>query len=236
MINTVIFSGGMDSYTLLHQVVRANPQEMVHALTFDYGQRHIKEIEYAKRAVDAINMDGKLHSVVRHVIVEMAGIGGLLAGSSQTSRDVPVPHGHYAADNMKTTVVPGRNTIMLSLAMGYTESECMRHSIESYGAVYYGAHAGDHTIYPDCRPEYFLAMNRTMDEASDGKISLRAPYLHKKKGDILRTGLAMGLDYSQTWTCYEGGEHPCGKCGACQERAEAFHQNNVVDPLILAAT
>ncbi len=236
MINTVIYSGGMDSFTLLQHVIRAFPTGRVYAMTFDYGQRHAREIEYATRAIDKINQDTSYrHADVQHIVMRMQSLGGLLAGSSQTSKDVPVPHGHYAAENMKKTVVPGRNTIMLALAFGFTESKCMEHSInvEGYGTVWYGAHAGDHTIYPDCRPKYFHAMNRVMDEGSDYKIALAAPFIELTKSEILTRGLAMGLDYADTYTCYEGGEEPCGLCGACQERQEAFQQNGVADPLLI---
>lgn len=226
MIRVVIYSGGMDSFTLLHRVMAQNPGSVIHALSFDYGQRHKKELEYASRVMD------KHLSKHRHVIVKMAGMADLLKGSSQTSMEIPVPHGHYAAANMKTTVVPGRNTIMLAMALGYAESQIMADPIERYAEVYYGAHSGDHAIYPDCRHDYFLVMNRTMDMATDGAVELRAPFIDLDKGDILKEGLRLGLDYSDTWSCYEGGEHPCGKCGACQERAEAFATNNAVDPTL----
>jgi 7-cyano-7-deazaguanine synthase len=125
---------------------------------------------------------------------------------------------------MKTTVVPNRNMIMLSMAVGYAVS------IEAK-AVYFGAHSGDHAIYPDCRTEFVDAMNDVCKIANYQAVEVRAPYLAASKTDILREGLAMNLDYNDTWTCYNGQEKACGRCGACQERLEAFSENNTIDPI-----
>ncbi|HEX7762239.1 MAG TPA: 7-cyano-7-deazaguanine synthase, partial [Cellvibrio sp.] len=135
-----------------------------------------------------------------------------------------VPEGHYAADNMKSTVVPNRNMILLSLAVGYAVSLNAQQ-------VYYGAHSGDHFIYPDCRPEFVQKMHDVCQIANYEPVDIVSPYLQQNKIDILRDGLSMGLDYSKTWTCYNGREKACGKCGSCQERLEAFSLNNATDPL-----
>lgn len=209
----VIFSGGMDSFTVLNKAVRAGFD--VYALSFDYGQRHKKELDYAARACQNLN--------VHHKIVDISAINQLVGGSSLTS-DIDIPEGHYEEESMKSTVVPNRNMILLSLAVGYAVSM-------KADKVYYGAHSGDHAIYPDCRPEFVEKMNDVSAIANYDPIEIVSPYLNDSKIAILADGLAMGLDYSQTWTCYNGREKACGKCGACQERLEAFKLNNASDPL-----
>lgn len=209
----VIYSGGMDSYTVLNHAL--NQGFDVYALTFDYGQRHVKEIEYAKRACDEL--------AVQHKIVDISAINSIIAGSSLTD-DIEVPEGHYEADSMKQTVVPNRNMILLSLAVGYAVS------LEA-SKVFYGAHSGDHAIYPDCRPEFVEKMQDVCAIANYQAVDITVPYLNVDKIAILEDGLKMGLDYSKTWTCYNGRDKACGKCGACQERLEAFDKNNAIDPL-----
>jgi 7-cyano-7-deazaguanine synthase len=215
----VIYSGGMDSYTLLHHVMLNNPKAEVKVLSFNYNQRHKKELEYAKMVCDKLP--------VLHIVFDMPGMGAFLNGSSLTS-DIAVPEGHYAADNMKLTVVPGRNTIMLSIAMGIAEAWARQ--TDDKVDVYYGAHSGDHTIYPDCRPEYFASMKETVYFATEDRVELHAPYMELNKTDILSIGKRLHLDYSETWSCYAGLDVPCGKCGACTERAEAFAANGMEEP------
>ncbi|MFC4656712.1 MULTISPECIES: 7-cyano-7-deazaguanine synthase QueC [Rheinheimera] len=209
----VIYSGGMDSFTVLHKAI-ADGHE-VHALSFNYGQRHVKELDCARQVCQELG--------VSHKVVDISAINQLLAGSSLTD-NIDVPEGHYAADNMKSTVVPNRNMILLSLAVGYAVSLNAR-------AVYYGAHSGDHFIYPDCRPEFVLKMHEVCQIANYEPVDIVSPYLNGNKIEILRDGLAMGLDYSKTWTCYNGRAKACGKCGSCQERLEAFELNKATDPL-----
>lgn len=209
----VIFSGGMDSFTVLNRAIKDGLE--VYALTFDYGQRHVKEIKYAQRACDELG--------VSHKIVDISAISGIIAGSSLTD-NIDVPEGHYEADSMKQTVVPNRNMILLSLAIGYAVS------LEAT-KVYYGAHSGDHAIYPDCRPEFVKKMQDVSAIANYEAVDIVVPYLNADKIEILTDGISMGLDYGLTWTCYNGREKACGKCGACQERLEAFAKNNLTDPL-----
>lgn len=213
----VIYSGGMDSFTVLNRAIKEGFD--VHALTFNYGQRHVKEVEYAKGVCEDLN--------VPHKIVDISAINSIIAGSSLTD-DIDVPEGHYESDNMKQTVVPNRNMILLSLAIGYAVS------LEAT-KVYYGAHSGDHAIYPDCRPEFVKKMQDVAAIANYEAIDIAVPYLNNDKIEILADGLKMGLDYSKTWTCYNGRELACGKCGACQERLEAFSKNKVTDPLVYEA-
>lgn len=209
----VIYSGGMDSYTVLNRAIVDGKQ--VYALTFDYGQRHVKEIACAKAVCERLN--------INHKVIDITAINQLLAGSSLTD-NIDIPEGHYEADNMKSTVVPNRNMILISLAVGYAVSV-------GAAQVYYGAHSGDHAIYPDCRPEFVEKMNDVCKIANYESVEIFSPYLTQDKIAILADGISMGLDYSQTWTCYNGREKACGKCGACQERLEAFHLNNKTDPI-----
>lgn len=209
----VIYSGGMDSFTVLHKAIKDGYE--VFPLSFDYGQRHKKELDYAANVCKQLN--------VKHKIVDISAINQLIGGSSLTS-DIEVPEGHYEEESMKQTVVPNRNMILLSMAVGYAVS------LEA-DKVYYGAHSGDHAIYPDCRPEFVQKMNDVSAIANYQPVEIYSPYLQVSKIDILTDGLKMGLDYSLTWTCYNGREKACGKCGACQERLEAFEKNGCTDPL-----
>ncbi|MBA6233769.1 MULTISPECIES: 7-cyano-7-deazaguanine synthase QueC [unclassified Colwellia] len=209
----VIYSGGMDSFTVLNRALHDGKE--VFALTFDYGQRHVKEIEYASTVCQSLN--------VNHKVIDISSINQLLAGSSLTD-DIDIPQGHYEAESMKSTVVPNRNMILLSLAVGYAVSV-------GASQVYYGAHSGDHAIYPDCRPEFVMKMNEVCKIANYESVEIFSPYLTVTKSDILTDGLKMGLKYDNTWTCYNGREKACGQCGACQERLEAFSDNNMTDPL-----
>jgi 7-cyano-7-deazaguanine synthase len=209
----VIYSGGMDSFTVLNRALHDGKE--VYALTFDYGQRHVKEIEYASTVCKSLD--------VNHKVIDISAINQLLAGSSLTD-DIDIPEGHYEAESMKSTVVPNRNMILLSLAVGYAVSV-------GASQVYYGAHSGDHAIYPDCRPEFVMKMNDVCKIANYESVEIFSPYLTVTKSDILTDGLKMGLKYDNTWTCYNGREKACGQCGACQERLEAFSDNNVTDPL-----
>lgn len=210
----VIYSGGMDSYTVLHKALEDGYE--VFALSFNYGQRHSKELQYAKQVCEKLG--------VSHLITDISSINTLVQGSSLTSSDIAVAEGHYAAESMKTTFVPNRNMILISLAVGYAVSL-------SASKVFYGAHAGDHTIYPDCRPEFVSAMNAVTQIANFEPVELLSPFLNDDKAAILRYGLSLGLDYGATWTCYNGREKACGKCGSCVERLEAFALNDARDPL-----
>ncbi|MHA7924037.1 MAG: 7-cyano-7-deazaguanine synthase QueC [Marinobacter sp.] len=209
----VIYSGGMDSYTLLHLARERGYR--VHALSFNYGQRHVRELECARSVCEAQG--------IPHKVIDIRAMSEVMAGSSLTS-DMEVPEGHYEEDSMKATVVPNRNMILLSLATGYAVTV-------GAGAVWYGAHGGDHAIYPDCRPEFVEKMDAVCRVANYEPVGIEAPFMTMDKGQILAEGLRLGLDYSQTWTCYNGREQACGRCGSCVERLEAFAVNGVTDPL-----
>jgi 7-cyano-7-deazaguanine synthase len=191
----VILSGGMDSTTLLYDVI-AHGYE-VYTLSFNYGQRHAKELEYAIRTCKKLK--------IPHKVVGLGCLNELLQGSSQTDINVPVPHGRYDEESMKLTVVPNRNMIMLSIAAGYAISIKAK-------ALFYGAHAGDHSIYPDCRPGFVSKLAEAIRIADWHKLELYAPYSDMDKGDIAILGLDIGVDFKNTWSCYEGKETPCLKC------------------------
>lgn len=210
----VIYSGGMDSYTVLHKAIEEGLTPF--ALTFDYGQRHVKEIQVAGDVCKALN--------INHKIIDITAINQLIGGSSLTDSSIDVATGVYDNNNMVNTVVPNRNMILLSMAIGYAVS---------IGAekVYYGAHSGDHEIYPDCRPIFVEKMNEVAAVANYEPTEIYSPYLTQTKNDILKDGLRMGLDYAKTWTCYNGREKACGQCGSCVERLKAFAENNISDPI-----
>ena len=198
---------------MLHKVRQQGFE--VFALSFNYGQRHAVELTVAANVCQSLGLN--------HKVVDISAINSMIGGSSLTS-DIDVPEGHYEEESMKATVVPNRNMILLSLAVGYAVS------IES-NKVFYGAHSGDHAIYPDCRPEFVHRMNDVCKIANYEEVEILTPYLNQSKIEILADGLAMNLDYANTWTCYNGRERSCGKCGACQERLEAFERKGVTDPL-----
>ncbi|ARU54179.1 MAG: 7-cyano-7-deazaguanine synthase QueC [Pseudomonadales bacterium] len=209
----VIYSGGMDSYTLLNLALRQHHR--VYALSFNYGQRHSKELHFAQKVCDEL--------AIPHKLVDIMAINQLILGSSLTD-DIEVPEGHYEETSMKSTVVPNRNMIMLSLAIGWAVS------IKA-NVVYYGAHSGDHAIYPDCRPEFVQKMDDVARIANYEEVQIQAPFMYMSKIDILAQGLQWQLDYGKTWTCYNGREKACGKCGSCTERLEAFTHHGLKDPL-----
>jgi 7-cyano-7-deazaguanine synthase len=224
----VLLSGGMDSSTLLALSLQ---QFDTIALTLIYGQRHRIEVESAK-AVAA-------HFDVPHKVMDVSNISELLQGSCLTTVGIETPHGHYEEPSMKKTVVPGRNTILLSLALGYCISQ-------NGQMVAYAAHAGDHAIYPDCRPEFVLAMAGVFNKADYNPVALWVPFLSMDKGDILAAGLPLGVPYSKTWTCYDPQlkvEKPdsgklrketwlaCGLCGSCRERLDGFAKIGQKDPV-----
>jgi len=214
MKTVIVLSGGMDSTTLLYELLKEGKE--VKAISFNYGQRHSRELGQAAETCQKLG--------VEHRIVEMAFMREIVSKSALTS-DIAVPHGHYEHESMKLTVVPNRNMIMASIAIGWAVNL-------DYDEVALGVHAGDHAIYPDCRPEFVSALHQIAQVANFKPISIYAPFLHIDKGDIAIVGARNGTDYSLTHTCYEGREVPCGKCGACQERAQAFEKAGIQDPLL----
>jgi 7-cyano-7-deazaguanine synthase len=206
----------MDSVTLAYLL--ASEGNDLHLLSVDYGQRHRKEIGYAERCAERLGASFE--------VADISGIGRLLSGSALTD-DVEVPHGHYAAENMAVTVVPNRNAIMLSIAYGVAVAE-------EAALVACAVHAGDHYVYPDCRPDFINAFDQMQKKAVEGfgkpNLHLYAPFIDKTKAEVVEIGAALSVPYEETWSCYEGGEVHCGLCGTCNERKEAFELAGVRDP------
>tara|TARA_Y100001970_G_scaffold292970_1_gene436925 strand:- start:2824 stop:3474 length:651 start_codon:yes stop_codon:yes gene_type:complete len=208
----VVYSGGLDSYTLLRKAIKKF--DRVEAITFNYGQKHSKEIEFAKLNCKELN--------VKHEVVNLE-LENILSNSALVG-DTQIPEGNYDKEKMKQTIVPNRNMIMISVAA----SLAIKNNIE---CLWYAAHSGDHEIYPDCRPEFIKKMAAVLEICDYHKIKFEAPFQSFSKSEIVKTGLAMGLDYSKAWTCYEGKDFPCNKCSACLERAYSFEINDTKDPL-----
>lgn len=211
-----IVSGGMDSVTLAYLL--ASRGYTLHLLSFNYGQRHVRELEYAARCAADLG--------AQHTIIDLSSITPLLSGSALTD-NIDVPEGHYAALNMRLTVVPNRNAIMLSIAYAVAVAE-------GATVVATGVHAGDHPIYPDCRPEFIAAFDAMELHATDGYaadgLHLYAPFVHMSKAEIVALGASLFVPYEHTWSCYKGGDAHCGVCGTCVERREAFQLAGVADP------
>lgn len=212
-----IVSGGLDSVTLAYLL--HSEGWALHLLAFDYGQRHRREVEFARQCASDLGAAFDL--------VDLRGAGKLLGGSALTDDSIAVPHGHYAAPSMSITVVPNRNAIFLTVAYGAAVAE-------NAEIVATAVHGGDHFIYPDCRPEFINAFDAMQKSAVAGcghpDLHLHAPFVQKFKHDIVKTGTTLGVPYEKTWSCYEGGEIHCGQCGTCVERKEAFALAGVADP------
>jgi len=214
MKTIVVCSGGLDSVSLAHNI--AAKGELMGLISFDYGQRHKKELEFAAAAAERLG--------VFHQIIDMRAIGSQLTGSALTD-DVDVPDGHYAEETMRITVVPNRNAIMLTIAFGVAAAR-------QADAVAIAVHGGDHFIYPDCRPGFIDSFDKMQRHALDGyaSVKLLAPYVTGSKADIVTDGARHGTPFVETWSCYKGGTRHCGRCGTCVERREAFHLAGVIDP------
>lgn len=207
----LIYSGGLDSTTMLYEY----KDRIALALSFNYGSNHNeKELQFAKENCERLGIEWLC---INLTFMHDHFRSSLLEGSDA------IPEGHYNADNMKSTVVPFRNGIMLSVACGLAESRGLRY-------VMIANHGGDHNIYPDCRPEFITAMSDAMQKGTDTQIEIFAPYTNISKADIVRHGAEIGVDYSHTWSCYKGGKKHCGKCGTCIERHEAFELAGIKDP------
>ena len=209
----IIVSGGMDSITLLYD----KKDEIAMGISFNYGSNHnAKEIPFAKLHCERLG--------IKHITIDLDFMhqyfkSSLLEGAEN------IPEGHYASDNMKSTVVPFRNGIMLSIAIGIAESNHLK-------KVLIANHGGDHTIYPDCRDSFIKAMNQASIEGTFVNIKISAPYTHLSKGDIAAIGKKLHLDYTETWSCYKGKEQHCGVCGTCIERKEALNEAQIEDKTV----
>jgi 7-cyano-7-deazaguanine synthase len=215
----VLCSGGMDSVTALYWA-RAN-HRVVAALSFDYGAKHnAREIPFAAEHAARL---GVAHEVIALPFVDALFASDLLKSGGE------IPEGHYEAANMKRTVVPFRNAIMLSIATGFAESR-------GAAGLVIAAHGGDHAIYPDCREDFMRAMGDAMRLGTYAEVALLRPFIDLDKAAIARVGAGLGVDLGRTWSCYKGGAVHCGKCGTCVERREAFAKAGLADPTTYEST
>ncbi|WP_373812995.1 7-cyano-7-deazaguanine synthase [Porphyromonas loveana] len=207
----IVVSGGMDSITLMYD----KRDSIALALSFDYGSKHnARELAFARLHAERLG--------VEHLVIPLGFMGEhfhsdlLLSGGS-------IPEGRYDEENMKSTVVPFRNGIMLAVAAGLAESRGLKR-------MYIANHFGDHAIYPDCRAAFIRPMAEAIREGTTNAVLTEAPYTSITKTDIARIGVALGIDYAETWSCYKGGEIHCGVCGTCVERKEAMREAGIADP------
>lgn len=215
----VLLSGGMDSVTALYHAHAAGVVSV--AVSFDYGSKHnAREISYATWHCESLG--------IRHEVIQLDFFTRIFQSSLLLGGDA-IPDGHYAEENMKQTVVPFRNGIMLAIAAGIAENA-------GAGRLVIAAHAGDHAIYPDCRESFMQGMAQAVREGTYAQVSIDRPFIAMDKAAIAAHGNLLGIDYRKTWSCYKGGEIHCGTCGTCVERREAFLLANLVDPTIYQET
>jgi 7-cyano-7-deazaguanine synthase len=219
----LIVSGGLDSTVLAWWLHGLGCQLTL--ISIDYGQRHRVELDYARGSAARLG--------VVHHILDLSGLGRLLGGSALTDRDVEVPRGHYTDESMRVTVVPNRNAVMLDVAVA------MAVAVQA-DAVAFAAHAGDHPIYPDCRPAFLDAYEVLARTANEGFLAagfqVLAPFLRMSKADVVALGAELDVPFTGTWSCYRGLERHCGGCGTCVERREAFTVAGVPDPTSYLST
>ena len=215
----IIFSGGLDSTVLCYKAVSEKLD--VNALTIVYGQKHVKEIESAIKTAELLG--------INHKVIDLSSINELLQGSALTDNSVDVPEVPETTEHfetLKSTIVPNRNAIFLSVAIGYSQS------IKA-NDVYFGAHHSDRGVYPDCRKEFVEAFEAAERLANDNpELTISAPFVEMDKSEIVTLGNKLGVPFENTWTCYVGGELHCGACSACNERKRAFREAEVADPTI----
>ena len=208
--SVIVVSGGMDSITLLYE----KKDEIALGISFDYGSNHNhNELPLAALHCQRLGIE--------HVVVPLGFMHQYFKSSLLESGD-SIPDGSYDEENMKSTVVPFRNGVMLAVAAGIAESNGLT-------KVLIANHGGDHTIYPDCRPEFIAAMDAAVEAGTFARVRVVAPYTNISKADIARRGKALGIDYAETWSCYKGGDVHCGTCGTCVERKEALREAGIED-------
>ncbi len=211
----LIYSGGLDSTVLLHRLHADGV--LCGAVSVDYSQKHAKELCFARKNCEKLGVD--------FLRVDLSSLGGIFGDSSLISGNGAVPASAYEDGVMRSTVVPNRNMILLSIAAARAISL-------GCDAVAYAAHSGDHAIYPDCRPEFVRAMAEALKICDYNPIELYAPFVNLSKAQIIAEGAKLGVDFSQTWSCYRGGDVHCGVCPTCVERRQAFISAGVEDPTV----
>lgn len=213
MRTVVVFSGGLDSTTLLFHL-QATGHELA-ALTVDYGQRHRRELDRARMIC--------LDTDVALTTLDLTGLSPIFGGNSLSNSSIDVPEGEYRTESMQLTTVPNRNMILLSIAVGWAISN-------DFQAVAFGAHSGEYTPYPDCRPNFAKAMDAAAQLCDWKPIRILAPFIDWTKSDIVRRGAELGVPFESTWSCYVGGTIHCGRCGTCLDRRSAFQKSGIADP------
>ena len=208
--SVIVVSGGMDSVTLLYE----KKDEIALGISFDYGSNH-NHNELPLAALHCQRLG------IAHVVIPLGFMHQYFKSSLLESGE-SIPDGSYDEENMKSTVVPFRNGVMLAVAAGIAESNGLT-------KVLIANHGGDHTIYPDCRPEFIAAMDAAVEAGTFARVRVVAPYTNISKADIARRGRALGIDYAETWSCYKGGDVHCGACGTCVERKEALREAGIED-------
>lgn len=208
----IILSGGLDSTVLVYNILDKGLRPLL--LTFDYGQKHTKEIVMAKQTAEVLNLR---HLVVKLPLNEIFKYSSLLKGGSG------IPEGRYTKESQRSTVVPNRNMILLAVAAGVAEDK-------GISKVYYGAHSNDRAIYPDCRPEFIAAVSEATKKGTYNNVEIIAPFKECTKAEVIKEGVRLDVPFKNTWSCYKGGKTPCGKCGTCVERKEAFKLAGAKDP------
>jgi 7-cyano-7-deazaguanine synthase len=222
MTNIVLLSGGLDSTVLLSYVRAYYQPSPVIAVSFNYGQRHVKELDAAAKITSRLGVEHIIFDLrVPFEPIRQASRSSLLAG------DV-VPHGLYDAENMKSTIVPNRNMIMSAFAIGLADARALASGGES--RIHLATHRGDHAIYPDCTMDFNQALFQTARIATEDRVGVRMLFETKLKSDIVRLGADSGAPMDLSWSCYEGGDVHCGHCGTCVERIEAFTNAEIIDP------
>lgn len=207
----IVLSGGMDSVTLLYEYRR----DIALAVSFDYGSKHnARELPFARLHCERLDIE--------HLVIPLSFIGQYFHSALLVSGGA-IPKGRYDEENMASTVVPFRNGIMLSIAAGLAESRGLRR-------VYIANHFGDHAIYPDCRSSFIRPMHEAIYEGTGNHVAIAAPYTNLTKAEIAAHGKSLGIDYAETWSCYEGDSLQCGTCGTCIERREAMQEAGIIDP------
>ena len=209
----VVLSGGLDSTTLLYHLIDGGHE--VKALSINYQQRHSKELGFAEATCDQLK--------VEHRLVELQGLTSVLDGNALTNAEIDVPTGGYQDGTIQVTTVPNRNMIFLSVAIGWAATI-------GFNGVAFGAHGGEHTNYPDCKPPFVEALNAAALVCDWQPISVLAPFINWNKTQIVARGLELNVPFEITWSCYNGGETPCGECSTCVDRRTAFDFCGITEP------
>ena len=218
----VLLSGGMDSAVLLAYVVKTLGCGPVHALSFDYGQRHLRELECARWQAEAIG-------AAEYRTIDLGFVAGLVEGGTtlvKGGEEVPdLSDLNEAELDQPPTYVPNRNMMLLSVAVAYAEARGIRD-------VFYGAQAQDEYGYWDCTGDFIERLNLVLELNRRDRVTVQAPFVDKKKSELVSLGNELGVDFSHTWSCYRGGETACGTCPTCVERLKAFREAGATDPLV----